>query len=73
MTYQDKKLNLLTEIAKLPPQELAKVMVMAERLRVRALAKTNATKKYDLKKTKVDQNMASHYGIQIGTPLNPKR
>jgi hypothetical protein len=38
---QEKKIEQLTELAKLSPQELAKVLVYTERLRVKRLAKAS--------------------------------
>lgn len=69
MTSQEKKLALLTELAKLPPHELAKLQVSIERRKAQEIAKTEIS----LKKKMAKQNLASHYGIPLGTPLNPSR
>lgn len=39
MSNDDKKLQLLTELAKLPPHELAKLQITIERRRAREMAK----------------------------------
>lgn len=39
MSDNDKKLQLLTELAKLPPHELAKLQITIERRRAREMAK----------------------------------
>lgn len=70
MNTQDKKLEILTEMAKLPPEELAKLRVLAEHLhefgkltpqeRARILAKTERVGAQVLAK------------FRVSTPLNPR-
>lgn len=91
MTALNKKLDLLTELAKLSPSALAAVKVMAEHLRdvekmspqefstllikmerarIQVLAKSEPDR---LRKSAGKKTWGEHYGLPLGSPLNPVR
>jgi len=66
MTNQDKKVQQLTELAKLSPFELSVLLAKAERMKAQALAKAETQR---LKKSG-SNNRPRGYGPHWGTPLN---